>query len=221
MAERRVLCFGDSNTWGFVPVASSPSSRFARELRWPHVMGAALGPGVTVIEEALNGRTTDAPDPAHPLLGGAGLDGAAYLPAALASHLPLDVVVIMLGTNDLKPHLARTPQRIAQGAKRLLDIARTLDGGVGTAYPNPRLLLVCPPPPGAFSPDFAEMFAGAAEKARAMPPLYEAVARAAGAAFLDAGTVIATDGVDGVHLSADMQRRLGLAIADSVRPLLD
>ena len=221
MAERRVLCFGDSNTWGFVPVPTPPSSRYARELRWPQVMGAALGPDVTVIEEALNGRTTDLADPANPLLGGAGLDGSAFLPAALASHLPLDVVVIMLGTNDTKAQFARTPSRIAQGAKRLLDAARTLDGGVGTSYPNPRLLLVCPPPLGTFSPAFTEMFAGGAQKSRELPPFYEAAARAAGAAFLDAGTVITTDGVDGVHLSADMQRRLGLAIAEAVRPLLD
>ena len=221
MAEKRVMCFGDSNTWGFVPVATPPSSRYPRATRWPHVMGAALGHDVTVIEEALNGRTTDAPDPLNPLLGGAGLDGSAYLAAALASHLPLDVLVIMLGTNDTKPQFARPPARIAAGAKRLLDIARTLDGGIGTTYPNPRLLLICPPPLGTFSLDFAEIFAGGLEKSRALPPFYAAAAWAAGAAFLDAGTVISTDGIDGVHLSAEMQRRLGLAVAEAVRPLFD
>ncbi len=212
MAPRRILCFGDSNTWGFVPVATPPSTRYAAEHRWPIVMRQALG-GAEVIEEGLNGRTTDTPDPANPLLGGAGLDGSAYLPACLASHLPLDAVVIMLGTNDTKPHLGRTPARIAQGAKRLLDIVRTLDGGVGTSYPNPHLLLVCPPPLGNFSAAFVEMFAGAVEKSRLLPPLYEAAARAAGAAFLDAGRFISTDGIDGVHLSAEMQRRLGEAVA--------
>ncbi len=220
MAEKRVMCFGDSNTWGFVPVATPPSTRYPRELRWPQVMGAALGAGVTVIEEALNARTTDLADPSNPLLGGAGLDGAAYLPAALASHLPLDALVIMLGTNDLKAQFARPPERIAAGAKRLLDIARTLDGGIGTTYRNPAVLLVCPPPLGTFSPYFVEMFAGGETKSRALPAAYEAVARAAGAAFLDAGTVIATDGVDGVHFSADMQRRLGLAVAEALRPLI-
>ena len=220
MAERRVLCFGDSNTWGFVPVETPPSTRFARAQRWPHVMAAALGDDMTVIEEALNGRTTDAADPLHPQLGGAGLDGSAYLPAALASHLPLDAVVIMLGTNDLKPHFARAPERIAAGAKRLLDCARILDGGIGTGYPNPRLLLICPPPLGQLSPHFLPVFAGGVEKSRALSPLYAAAARAAGAAFLDAGTVITTDGVDGVHVSAEMQRRLGLAVAEVLRPLL-
>ena len=109
------------------------------------------------------------PTRSNPLLGGAGLDGAAYLPAALASHLPLDAVAIMLGTNDLKAQFARPPERIAAGAKRLLDIARTLDGGIGTAYPNPALLLICPPPLGNFSPYFVEMFAGGEAKSRALP----------------------------------------------------
>lgn len=216
MATRRILCFGDSNTWGFIPVATPPSSRYPAEQRWPQVMRAILGGDVEVIEEGLNGRTTDTPDPANPLLGGAGLDGSAYLPACLASHLPLHDVVIMLGSNDTKPHLGRTAARIAQGAKRLLDIVRTLDGGVGTSYPNPRLLLVCPPPLGTLSPAFTEMFAGGVEKTRLMPPLYQAAAQAAGAAFLDAGTVITTDGVDGVHLSAEMQRRLGQAVAGAL-----
>lgn len=220
MAERRILCFGDSNTWGFVPVAAPPSSRFPPAQRWPQVMAAALGPDATVIEEALNGRTTDLADPAQPLIAGAGLDGSAYLSACLASHLPLDAVAIMLGTNDLKAQFGRPAPRIALGARRLLAIARTLDGGVGTTYPNPRLLLICPPPLGTLSPAFAEMFAGGEAKSRELPPLYEAAARTAGVAFLDAGTVIATDGEDGVHLSAEMQRRLGMAVAGTMRALL-
>jgi lysophospholipase L1-like esterase len=220
MAALRILCFGDSNTYGFVPVQAPPSSRYPREHRWPHVMAAALGADVEVIEEGLNGRTTDTSDPAEPLLGGAGLDGSAYLAACLNSHLPLDAVCIMLGTNDTKQHLGRTPQRIALGAKRLADIARTLDGGVGTTYPNPRVLLICPPPLGQLSAAFLDMFAGGVEKSRLLPPLYAEVAKAAGVGFLDAGTVIATDGVDGLHLSVEMQRRLGLALADALRPLL-
>ena len=220
MTEKRVMCFDDSNTWALVPVATPPSVRHPRAQRWPQVMAAALGGDVTVIEEGLNGRTTDAADPLAPLLGGAGLDGSAYFPAALASHLPLDLVIIMLGTNDLKPQFARAPERIAAGAKRLLDIARTLDGGIGTAYPNPRLLLICPPPLGTLSPFFAERYAGGLEKSRHLAPAYAAAARAAGAAFLDAGSVIATDGIDGVHFSAEMQRRLGLAVAEVARGLL-
>ena len=215
----RILCFGDSNTWGFVPVPTPPSSRFAAAQRWPNVMAAALGSGTVVIEEGLNGRTTDADDPLLPL-GGAGANGLAYLPAALASHLPLDAVVIMLGTNDVKPHLNRAAPRIAYGAKRLVDACRTLDGGVGSTYPNPRVLLVAPAPLGRLSAAFEDVFAGGHAKTLAMAPLYQAVARQTGAAFLNAGDHIETDGADGVHLSETMQQRLGLAIAAAVQKLL-
>ncbi len=183
-------------------------------------MAAALGGSVEVIEEALNGRTTDADDPLLAQVAGAGANGAAYFPVALASHLPLDLVIIMLGTNDVKPHLGRAAPRIALGAKKLLDYVRTLDGGVGTTYPNPKALLIAPPPIGQLSDYFVEMFAGGHAKTVAMAPLYEGVARMAGAAFLNAGDHIATDGSDGVHFSADMQRKLGLAVADKVRALL-
>jgi lysophospholipase L1-like esterase len=220
-AAQRILCFGDSNTWGFIPVPhGSPTTRYPREHRWPHVMATAVGPHVEVIEEGLNGRTTDADDPALAQVAGAGANGAAYLPVALASHLPLDLVIIMLGTNDVKPHLGRAAPRIAWGAKKLLDYVRTLDGGVGTTYPNPKVLLICPPPLGHLSAYFEEMFAGGHAKNALMPALYEAIARAAGVEFLDAGAHIATDGVDGVHFSLETQRKLGLTVADKVRSIL-
>jgi lysophospholipase L1-like esterase len=216
----RILCFGDSNTWGFIPVATPPTTgRYERNQRWPHVMAAALGGDVEIIEEALNGRTTDAPDPLMPVAG-AGADGSAYLPVALASHLPLDLVIVMLGTNDVKPHLGRNAPRIAGGAKRLIDQVRTLDGGVGSTYPNPKILLIAPPPLGRLSPFFEEMFAGGHPKSVALAPLYEGVAALTGAAFLNAGDHIQTDGVDGVHFSEAMQRTLGLAVAEKVRGLL-
>jgi lysophospholipase L1-like esterase len=220
-AGKRVLCYGDSNTWGFIGLPDGgPTTRLPRDQRWPGVLQAALGDGVEVIEEALNGRTTDAADLTHPEITGAGLDGAAYLPAALASHLPLDVVIIMLGTNDTKAMFARTPQRIALGAKRLLDIVRTLDGGIGTEYPTPRALLLAPPPLGRLIPYFQEMFAGGEPRSRGLAEAYAAVARLAGAAFLDAGTVVHTDGDDGLHLSVESHRALGLAVAGTVRGLL-
>jgi lysophospholipase L1-like esterase len=220
-AEKRVLCYGDSNTWGFIGLPDGgPTTRYARDQRWPGVLQAALGDGVEVIEEALNGRTTDVADPTNPQITGAGLDGAAYLPAALASHLPLDVVVIMLGSNDTKAVFARDPQRIALGAKRLLDVVRTLDGGIGTEYPNPRALLIAPPPLGRLIPYFQAMFAGGEARSRGLAEPYATVARLAGAAFLDAGTVIRTDGADGLHLSAESHRALGLAVAGKVRGLL-
>ncbi len=212
----RILCYGDSNTWGCGPTLQPPAPRHPPESRWPRVLGAQLGPHVEIIEEGLNARTTDTPDPMQAALTGAGVDGAAYLPACLASHLPLDFVVIMLGTNDLKAHFARSPLRIALGAGRLVDIVQQINGGIGTPYASPKVLLICPPPLGDMA-FFADEFAGGLEKSKALPAIYAEVAKAAGALFLDAGTVISTDGPDGLHLSAAAQTALGKAVATVLR----
>lgn len=211
----RILCYGDSNTWGYAPRAEPPSVRLPADQRWPRVMAATLGGDAEVIEEALNGRTTDVDDPTNPQIGGAGLNGLAYLPACLASHLPLDIVVIMLGTNDLKAMYARSAARIALGAGLLAEAARGIGGGVGSTYTSPLVLLVCPPPLGTVT-HFAEMFVGGAEVSRALKPAYRAVAEAVGVGFLDAGGVIETDGIDGVHLTAAAQQRLGAAVAAAI-----
>lgn len=212
----RILCYGDSNTWGCGPALQPPAHRHPAESRWPRVLGTELGPHCEVIEEGLNARTTDTQDPMQPAITGAGVDGAAYLPACLASHLPLDVVVIMLGTNDLKAHFARSPLRIALGAGRLIDIAQQIGGGIGTPYTSPEVLLICPPPLSQMA-FFADEFVGGHAKSRALPAAYAAVAKAAGALFLDAGTVISTDGPDGLHLSAAAQIALGRAVAATLR----
>jgi len=98
MATKRLLCFGDSLTWGWVPVPEmSPTTRFPYDERWTGVLAKALDKDYEVIEEGLSARTTSIDDPVDPRL-----NGSAYLPSALASHLPLDLVIIMLGTNDTK-----------------------------------------------------------------------------------------------------------------------
>ena len=114
LSRRRALCraarpkgaplgpaaYGDSITYGWIPNPNPPSTRNGPEDRWPGALQKELGNNYQVIEEGLDGRTTDARDPGSPI-SGAQLDGSAYLPACLASHLPVDLVIIMLGTNDL------------------------------------------------------------------------------------------------------------------------
>ena len=217
---KRVMAFGDSITWGWVPVAKGvPSDRYPASVRWPGAMQSALGSGYTVVEEGLNARTTDVADPTLPQITGAGLDGSAYLPAALASQEPLDLVVIMLGTNDLKAQFNRTPERIAEGADTLVQIVKNIHGGVGTTYQSPKVLLVAPPPLGSNMVFFKEPFAGGLAKSKGLARAYEAVAQKEGVAFLDAGSVIKTDGVDGLHLSGEAEQALGQAIAQKVREM--
>lgn len=214
------MAFGDSITWGWKPVAQGvPSDRFPASVRWPGAMQAALGDGYVVVEEGLNARTTDVADPTLAQITGAGLDGSAYLPAALASQEPLDVVVIMLGTNDLKAQFNRTPERIAEGADKLVQIVKNIHGGVGTTYQSPQVLLVAPPALGSNMAFFKEPFAGGLAKSQQLAKNYAMVAQKEGVSFFDAGSVIKTDGVDGLHLSGDAEQALGKGIAEKVREM--
>lgn len=208
-----VLCYGDSLTWGWVPIKeTAPTSRYAHEQRWTGVLAAALGNEYVVITEGLSGRTTDIDDPYD-----ARLNGSAYLPAALASHLPIDLVIIMLGTNDTKACFNRTPHDIANGIGRLAGQVASSAGGVGTAYPAPRLLIVAPPPLGNITdPWLSAMFEGGQERSAQLAPSYAALAAFLKVDFLDAGQHISTDGADGIHLSASMNARLGNVIASKV-----
>ena len=138
---KRMLAYGDSLTWGWIPVhVAPPSRRYPTSGRWPGVMREALGTGYDVIEAGLNGRTADLPDLTLPQMCGSGLDGSADLPATLATHLPLDLVLIMRGTNDLKDMFDRSAFRIALGCAKLVDIVQNINGGVATDYADPWVL---------------------------------------------------------------------------------
>lgn len=215
---KRILCFGDSLTWGWTPVAvdGEPTVRYPFEQRWTGKMLASLGGGYEVIEEALSGRTTNIDDPLDPRL-----NGAAYLPAALASHLPLDLVIVLLGSNDTKTYFDRSPFDIATGAALLLKQIGKSAGGVGTAYPAPKALLIAPPIMGRCpEPWSAAQYADGPEKTAAIAPLFRAAAAHNRAGFLNAGDVISTGGVDGLHLTAENNAALGLAIAAKVKEIL-
>jgi len=217
MTEKRIMCFGDSLTWGWVPVIEGvPTTRYPADVRWTGVLRAELGESFVVIEEGLSARTTMLSDPTDPRL-----DGSAYLPSALASHLPLDLVILMLGTNDTKAYFHRTPFEITAGMSKLVGQVLGSAGGVGTIYPAPQVLVVAPPPltpmPHAY---FQSLFGGAHEKSAQFGKLYGDLADFMKVHFLDAGTVISTDGVDGIHFTEDNNRDLGKAIAVRVGQIL-
>ncbi len=217
-ANKRILCFGDSLTWGWMPVRGVvPTTRYPYAQRWTGVAAARLGEGFELIEEGLSGRTTNLDDPADPRL-----NGSAYLPSALASHFPLDLVVLLLGTNDTKTCFYRSPYDIAYGMSKLLVQVGTSAGGVGTAYPAPRALVVAPPALAEMTDPWLQLtFDGASRaKSRELASQYEALAGFFKVDFLDAGQILTTDGVDGVHLTPDNNRALGTAIADKIRTIL-
>lgn len=211
------MCFGDSLTWGWIPQDPPfPSGRFGPDQRWTGVLANRLGAGFVVIEEGLVGRTTTADDPAEPWLS-----GASYLPAALSSHLPLDLVIILLGTNDTKATVGRTPVEIGLGMSVLVEQVLTSAGASATPYRAPEVLVVAPPPLGV-PPDpwFALLYAGAREKSAELAEVYAALARFHGVPFFDAGSVISTGGIDGVHLTEQDNLDLGIALTAEVRRIL-
>ncbi|MBB5754293.1 SGNH/GDSL hydrolase family protein [Prosthecomicrobium pneumaticum] len=214
---KSVLCFGDSNTWGSSTVPPEPGGRYAPDIRWPGVLRAALGTDWTVVEEGLPARTTVHADPVE----GSYMSGAAYFLPCLRSHRPLDVVVIMLGTNDLKARFALQPLDIAAGVGQLLRILEAAECGVGGGVP--KALVVCPPPLLAdmgTGNGFPMMFAGGYEKSLALLPHYEKVCAAHGAALLDAGAIIASSRFDGLHLDPEAHATLGRAVAARVAALV-
>jgi lysophospholipase L1-like esterase len=187
-----------------------PDGRYGPDERWPGILRAELGGGWMVVEEGLGGRTTVSDDPVE------GLDknGRTYLLPCLRSHRPLDVVAIMLGTNDLKARFGKSAWEIAQGAGVLVDIAKT--AMVGRDNGVTQVLLICPPPFAPRLPNHADMFAGAIPKSKEMAKHFARVAKDRGAAFLDAGKVIKSSKVDGFHLDPDAHAALGKAVAREI-----
>lgn len=209
---KSVLCYGDSLTWGYDPEGRV---RHAFEDRWPSVLQASLGARATVIPEGLNGRTTARDD--H--LAAADRNGARMLPSVLSTHSPLDLVIFMLGTNDMKPLICGKAFGARQGMDRLVEIVRY------HAYPSaadaPDVLIVAPPAiRETGDPDYAAMFAGSIDQSRMLASLYADLADQTGCGFFDAGSVAATSPIDGIHLDAANTRAIGKGLEPITRMML-
>jgi len=208
----RILCFGDSNTWGYVPGGNG--ARYPAALRLATRLDVHLSGQATVIEDGLRGRTTNIDDPEV-----AGRNGAQALPGLLARHAPLDVVVIMLGTNDLKRQFARSADTIAAGVGELLAIVAgtaslpTQTTRTGTAA-SPMPLVVAPPllANGAHSGHFD----GRQADSLALAPALARLADRHGVRFVDGTKVTTCPNPDGVHLDAASIDRLARDLARAV-----
>ncbi|HZC74416.1 MAG TPA: SGNH/GDSL hydrolase family protein [Gaiellaceae bacterium] len=205
MAHRTVLCFGDSNTYGSIP--GVVGGRFDWDVRWPGVLARELAEGWRIIEEGLPGRTTVFDDPISPFRR-----GADYLPPCLGSHAPLDVVVIFLGTNDLKARLSAGPSDMAEGVGVLVQMV--LDSASGPAGTAPRVIVLGLPRLGAaLGPEFD----GAAAKAAELPGYLAEQTRALGVDLLDLSQLVTYSAVDGFHLDPEGHATIGRAVAGLLR----
>ena len=202
-----ILCFGDSNTFGTNP----SGGRWDRNQRWTGLLQQRLGSGFYVIEEGLGGRTATSEDFLEP-----DKNGYRHLPVALRSHRPLDLVILMLGTNDMKHRFALLPEDIAQGAAQLGRLAETYDYGPG--YSIPKILLVSPIhiEPGIEHSVFTGFSADAVEISHKLAPLYRAHAEANSWLYLNAADLAQASQKDKLHMEAEGHLALAQAIGDII-----
>jgi len=202
-----VLCYGDSNTYG--QRADVKGGRWPADVRWTGVLQQELGDDYYIIEEGLPSRTTDLDYDQKP-----GRNGRTYLAPCLGSHNPIDVVVLMLGTNDLKVTFDRSVQAIADALKELVDdiyaFARTKDGQ------QPKVILVSPIHIGDNLPTGPHYDQNSIDKSRQLAPVVRAVAEAEGCLFVDAAEV-ALPGEDGIHLTKDSHTPLAGKLSQVIR----
>jgi lysophospholipase L1-like esterase len=204
---RAVLCFGDSNTWGFDP---ETGARFPRDVRWPGRLQAALREEWHVVEEGLNGRTATLDSPID-----FGRNGLRYLRPCLDSHAPLDAVLIALGTNDLAERYGLTATDVARAVALLAYVVEKSDAGPEGSPPLP--VLLCPPRVGDVT--WAEDWAGTAAKSALLPDRFRAAAEEGGYELIDLGEATRFSDVDGIHLDADGHAAVALHVERALRRL--
>jgi lysophospholipase L1-like esterase len=210
---KTVMTFGDSNTYGTPPAhARGEYRRFGPQTRWPTVMQAALGDNWDLVEDGLPGRTTNRADPVM----GAHMDGQLGLRIALESSGPIDLLVIMLGTNDLQTLHAATVDQVVGGLAGLLAIARSEPYQL--RHEGFEIMLIAPPlvlEQGTFR----DGLLGAHEKSRDLPFAIAQLADHCGVDFLDAGAHIKPSPLDGVHFEAEDHVTLGHAVAAKIEAM--
>lgn len=211
-AARRILCYGDSNTWGQTP--DRTGRRYPVGVRWTSVLQSELGGDFSVIEEGLSSRTTDLDYKRKP-----GRNGRTYLEPCLDSHNPLDFVIIMLGTNDFKIEFDRSAGDIAEALKGLIEIihAKTAKYAGRAA----RVLLVSPILVDMQAEMIREWYSAyydevAAQKSQELASHLKRIASETGCEFYDAAQV-AWAGKDGIHLDGASHDALGKALAAEIK----
>ena len=206
---KTVLCYGDSNTYGYNP---ENGMRYPESIRWTARLQKILGEEYKVIEEGCNGRTTIYDDPIEGWKNGFG-----YLRPCLNTHKPVDIVTLMLGSNDLKEVFHLSAQQIAEGAEKLvqeiIDFTSEKQGFV------PKIILISPPEIGAgltSSPFYGSFSLDAIDRSRQFPEYYKRVAEANGCIFVDAAEHIKPSTIDSLHLSPEAHAKLAEVLGDVI-----
>lgn len=195
---KRILCYGDSNTWGYIP---GTAKRYLIDSRWPGILQKLLGDSYEIIEEGVNSRTTVFDDPKH-----IGKNGKTYLVPCLETHNPIDIVILYLGTNDLKERFNRSPEQIKEGIEELIKLINEY------AWDNdkkpPKIILVSPTIIDETVAGVEEKYKGAQVKSERFARLYADLAKEYGLEFIDAAAIVSPSKKDGYHLEADSHKKL-------------
>lgn len=206
MEKTRIVCYGDSNTWGY---NAETGLRYPDDVRWTQLLAERLGSMFQICEEGLSGRTSVFDDPLYE-----GLNGLTPLVPILGSHNPIDLLIVMLGTNDCKQRFNATAQNIADGIRRLIQKAQSQ----AVWRRQPRILLVAPILIGReiyTVPRINEgMGADCAEKSWQLPDLLQATAVECNCHFLDANAVVTANSVDFMHFDEASNKRFSNYLAD-------
>ena len=217
--KKHILCFGDSNTHGYCADPADCADggvRFAEEQRWTQLLQADLGQDYLVIEEGLSGRTTCFDDPIHE-----GLNGLDYIYPCLKSHEAIDLLIIMLGTNDTKDRFYASAACIGLGMARLVSKAKSTDCWGGK---QPNILVIAPPPIGEgmlTSSVAATMGQLCVEKSRQLADSYREQCELLNVSFLDAGAIgCEFNTVDFMPLTSRGHRTLAEALTKLIPQLL-
>lgn len=223
--KKRILLYGDSNTFGWITNADGTFDRLPADKTWAGKTAKLLGDNYEIIIEGLGGRTTNIdcdPNSGSGYIPGAGMNGAAYLPAALSSHMPLDLVVIMLGSNDLNTKHNRTARDIAEGVDELVKIVKKGEWQKRTNFKSPQVLVLAPPKMDIKKSKYKAMFEGSLEKSAQFAELFAKVAKDNKAEFFDVAAVVPfAEASDEIHLTAKNHKDLAYALAPKIKEIFN
>lgn len=203
---KTIVCFGDSNTFGVNP----DGGRHPRKTRWTGRLQELLGEDYYIVEEGLNGRTTVFEDPLQPYR-----NGAEALPYVLQTHKPIDLILIMLGTNDCKAHFGVSAKTISRGLDRLCRMIVHFDFG---EFKTPEIFIVSPihMAQGVLKREASDFDPASIDKAGQLADYYRGIAETYHAGFFDAASV-AEPGSDALHMAAESHEALANALADELK----
>ena len=216
---KRILCYGDSNTWGYDPVnqdaCTGLTGRYDEHTRWPGVMRDILGAEYFVWEAGLNGRTTVFDDPLMPTR-----NGVKDFEMVLQMCDPVDCIIFALGTNDTKDMFQASSLIIYHGMERLLNVCKAVLAQSRSAHA--KIILACPIIPvvdgnGEYQYGFSEL---STQRGHELRQRYKLLAEQSGCMFIDLNDLAGTSSADGVHIDPDGHKSVGAAMAQLVELIL-